>query len=123
MAKLDRMYPEVIEQLFPLKKGEYSKPFRSRIGWHIVQLEEKTGVDDYEDTRSVIVYTFDNDPERGMMLIRAKQDELLAQTNWKINQVVWKEVLKSFPDTVYGDRLPKDSMANPSIARKDTFDL
>lgn len=118
LSKLDRMYPEVVEQLFSLKNGMYTKPFRSRIGWHIVQLEEKAGVEEYDAMRSVIVYTFDNDQERGMIPMIAKQKELLAQTHWKINQDVWKEVLRSFPDTVYGDRLPKDSMANPRLFGK-----
>ena len=118
LNKLDRMFPEVIEQLFPLKEGEYSKPFRSRAGWHIVQLEEKTGVEPYEDARASIVYTFDNDQERGMIPVAAKQKELLAQTNWKVNQNVWKEVLKSLPDTVFGDKLPKDSMDNPKLFGK-----
>ncbi|MCH5244209.1 MAG: peptidylprolyl isomerase [Lentimicrobiaceae bacterium] len=118
LNKLDRMYPEVIQQLFSLKEGEYSKPFPSRSGWHIVQLEEKTGVEPYEEVRSSIVYTFDNDQERGMIPVAAKQKELLAQTNWKINQNVWKEVLKYLPDTVSGDKLPKDSMANPKLFGK-----
>lgn len=118
LTKLDRMLPEVIEQLFSLKEGEYTKPFRSRIGWHIIQLEEKLGVEDYESTRSVIVYTFDNDQERGMLPMTAKQKELLAQTQWKVNQEVWKEVLKYLPDTVRGDRLPKDSLANPKLFGK-----
>lgn len=118
LSKLDRMYPEIIEKLFSLKPGEYTKPFRSRIGWHIVRMEEKKGIDDYENMRSVIVYSFDNDQERGMLPILAKQKELLAETTWKVNQDVWKEVLRSFPDTVRGDRLPRDSMANPRLFGK-----
>ncbi|MCM1170275.1 MAG: peptidyl-prolyl cis-trans isomerase, partial [Bacteroides sp.] len=118
LTKLDRMYPEVIEQFFSLKTGAYSKPFRSRIGWHIVQLEEKAGVEDYEDMRSVIVYSFDNDPERGMLSMKAKQKELLAQAKWKVNQDVWKEVLKSLPDTVRAGKMPQDSMENPKLFGK-----
>ena len=118
LVKLDRMLPEVVEQLFSLKEGEYTKPFRSRMGWHILQLEEKSGVEDYEGMRSVIVYTFDNDQERGMIPLKSKQKELLAQTDWKLNQDVWKEVLKYLPDTVRGDRLPKDSMDNPRLFGK-----
>lgn len=118
LTKLDRMYPEIIEKLFNLKPGEYTKPFRSRIGWHIVRMEEKKGVDTYDNMLSVIVYSFDNDQERGMLPIAAKQKELLASSNWKVNQAVWKEVLRSFPDTVRGDRLPKDSMDNPKLFGK-----
>lgn len=118
LTKLDRMYPEIIEKLFTLKPGEYTKPFRSRLGWHIVRLEEKAGVDTYDNMRSVIVYSFDNDQERGMLPIIAKQKELLAVSDWKVNQAVWKEVLKSFPDTVKGDLLPRDSMDNPKLFGK-----
>lgn len=118
LTKLDRMYPEIIEKLFALKPGEYTKPFRSRMGWHIVRLDEKKGIDDYENMRAVILYSFDNDQERGMLPIVAKQKELLSETNWKVNQDVWKEVLRYFPDTVRGDRLPKDSMDNPKLFGK-----
>ncbi len=118
LTKLDRMLPEVVEQLFPLANGQYSKPFRSRVGWHIVRLDEKAGLDSYENMRSVIVYSFDNDQERGELPIRAKEKELLAQSKWKVNQDVWKELLRSLPDTVSGDRLPKDSTSNPRLFGK-----
>ncbi|MCM1531517.1 MAG: peptidylprolyl isomerase [Bacteroides sp.] len=118
LTKLDRMYPEVIEQLFSLKEGEYTRPFPSRLGWHIVKLVSKAGIEDYSSARAAIMYTFDNDPERGMMPVEAQQKDLLKDAKWKLNQNVWKEVLKWLPDTVYGDKLPKDSMDNPVLFGK-----
>lgn len=118
LTKLDRMLPEVVEQLFRLKEGEYSKPFRSRMGWHIVRLDEKAGLDSYENTRPVIVYSFDNDEERGMIPVMAKGNELLAECKWKVNQDVWKEVVQSFRDTVNGAKLPSDSLYNPRLFSK-----
>jgi peptidyl-prolyl cis-trans isomerase SurA len=42
------MVPEFEEEMNKLKDGEISAPFKSRFGWHIVQVQERREVDDTE---------------------------------------------------------------------------
>ncbi len=114
----NRMVPELIVQLYGLSSGQVSQPFRTRFGWHIVKLIEKSGIDTYENMRNSIVYSFDNDNERGSMPIKSFQKKLLAQTDWKVDKKVLAEIRKSLPDTVVGTQLPRDSMENPGLFSK-----
>ncbi len=57
---LNRMVPEFGEQLKKLKKGEISKPFKTRFGWHIVKLEniEKKAPEPFENVRTKLKNTY-----------------------------------------------------------------
>ena len=114
----NRMVPELIVQLYSLPEGAYSKPFRTRFGWQIVKLVEKSGIDTYENMRNSIVYSVEHDNERGPMPVKAYQKKLLAKTNWKLDKKVLAEIRKSLPDTVQGNLLPRDSMENPRLFSK-----
>lgn len=114
----NRMVPELIVQLYDLPEGQFSKPFRTRFGWHIVKLMEKSGIDTYENMRNSIVYSFDNDNERGPIAVKAFQQQLLAQSKWKIDKKVLADIRKALPDTVDGIKLPRDSMENPKLFSK-----
>ncbi len=47
-----RMIPEFEDACFAIgNKGEYSKPFRSSYGWHIVKLLDKKGIGTYEEMK------------------------------------------------------------------------
>jgi peptidyl-prolyl cis-trans isomerase SurA len=47
-----RMIPEFEDECFALEsKGDYSKPFKSSYGWHIVKLLDKKGILSYEEMK------------------------------------------------------------------------
>ena len=47
-----RMIPEFEDACFAIeKKGDYSKPFKSYFGWHIVKLIDKKGIGTYEEMK------------------------------------------------------------------------
>lgn len=49
-----RMLPEYEEVAFDLKVGEVSKPFETRLGWHIVKLLDKEEVGSFEEEEAEI---------------------------------------------------------------------
>ena len=50
-----RMIPEFENECFAIEKtGEYSKPFKSSYGWHIVKLMDKKGVGSYEEMEATL---------------------------------------------------------------------
>lgn len=46
-----KLVPEMEAQAFALKEGEYSKPFETRYGWHIVKLVKKFPVPSFEEAK------------------------------------------------------------------------
>ena len=55
-ANPDIYAPKFKEQLAELKTGEYSEPFRSRFGWHILQLIDERTADATEKTKQDQAY-------------------------------------------------------------------
>lgn len=50
----NRMVPEIIEAVEGLKPGEYSRPFLSSYGWHILKGLEQKSIGDFNDTKDVL---------------------------------------------------------------------
>ena len=55
-ASPDIYAPKFKEQLKNLKVGEFSQPFRSQFGWHVVQLQEERTADATEKTQQDQAY-------------------------------------------------------------------
>jgi len=49
-----RMLPEYEDVAFKMKKGDVSKPFKTRLGWHIVKLLDKEEVGSFEEEEADI---------------------------------------------------------------------
>ncbi|MDP4289597.1 MAG: peptidylprolyl isomerase [Bacteroidota bacterium] len=50
----NRMVPEIIEAVDGLKPGQYSQPFLSSYGWHILKVIERKPIGNYEDIKDVL---------------------------------------------------------------------
>lgn len=53
---INRMLPELVEVLYTLKPGVYSKPVKSRYGWHILQFQSSTGVPAFDTLKQEVEY-------------------------------------------------------------------
>ncbi len=54
MLKATRLLPKFVQNISKLKEGEYSAPFETKYGWHIIKLIEKKGVGTFEDKKDEI---------------------------------------------------------------------
>ena len=54
MFSCSRFEGDFVAGLYGLKAGEYSKPLKTRFGWHIVKLTETNPVNIDEDTKSLV---------------------------------------------------------------------
>ena len=74
---LNRMVPEFSKQLKNLKKGEISKPFKTRFGWHIVRLDniEKKAPEPFDNVREKLknIYFMKNQDKAFKNWLKAKQ--------------------------------------------------
>jgi peptidyl-prolyl cis-trans isomerase SurA len=60
---VSEMVQEFEDQCFNLKNpGDYSKPFKSDYGWHMVKLIAKKSLESYELTKDIIKQKMDKDP-------------------------------------------------------------
>jgi len=50
----NRMVPEIIEAVDGLKPGQYSQPFLSPYGWHILKVIERKPLGNYNDSKEVL---------------------------------------------------------------------
>ncbi len=56
-----RMIPEFSTAAFALKEnGDYSKPVRSRVGWHIIKRIDKRGIKPYEEQKDDLIQKVSN---------------------------------------------------------------
>ncbi|MEG1572038.1 MAG: peptidylprolyl isomerase [Bacteroidales bacterium] len=53
---INRMVPELVDVFYDLKPLDYTKPVRSRFGWHIIQFYSATGVPAFDSTKQEIEY-------------------------------------------------------------------
>ncbi|MGB0930398.1 MAG: peptidylprolyl isomerase, partial [Chitinophagales bacterium] len=103
-----RMLPEYEDVAFKLKKEEVSKPFKTRLGWHIVKLLDKEEVGSFEeeeanikkkskrDARSKVSkqvfvkrlqsdYKFKSKPNK-VAVFKDKKHEDIAKGRWKMSK-------------------------------------
>jgi peptidyl-prolyl cis-trans isomerase SurA len=50
----NRMVPEIIDAVDGLKPGQYSQPFMSSFGWHILKVIERKPIGSYNDIKDVL---------------------------------------------------------------------
>ena len=87
-----QMVPEFVSVLYGLEEGQYSKPFRSRYGWHIARLDDKSELGSYEDEKKRIAAEVNRNEDRQKIPVHAFQDRLLARHSWSMDEDVLQEV-------------------------------
>lgn len=116
-----QMYPEMVREFLRLKVNEYSKPFKSRFGWHIVRLTGAEGVGSCSEEYNRIMSFIDRDAARASVPFRAFQKEQLSLHKHSWNKKVLAEVRAYFSDTVSYRDIPKDSVENPELLSKTVY--
>lgn len=109
-----RMVLPLEEASFALQnKGDFSKPFRTRFGWHIVKLIKKHPIKSYENMKSEI-----EDRVRKSGRIRLSDEAVLNKLKNKYNIVINEEARKAFNrEDIRG--VSRDSLQNTIITIND----
>ena len=86
---------------FSLKnKGDYSKPFDSGFGWHIVKLIEKHPVKSFEDSKSELEAKIKRD-ERSIIITSTLANKLKSKYTFEKNEAQYKNVELAVNDNIY----------------------
>ncbi|OIQ21158.1 MAG: peptidylprolyl isomerase [Flavobacterium sp. MedPE-SWcel] len=91
------------------KSGEYSKPFQSEYGWHIIKLIEKHSAKPFIDLKAEFENKIKKD-DRSKLIAASMNEKLKKRYPAKKNAKVYTRVLKSLNNKVYENSwgLPED---------------
>jgi peptidyl-prolyl cis-trans isomerase SurA len=109
--------PEFEPVAFSLKKpGDFSDPFQTRFGWHIVKLEKKIPLPSFEELAPTLKDQVSRD-ERSEISRQAIQDKMKREFNFSENAST-KILIQSLTDTTLsqGKWKPKPGSYDPSVS-------
>ncbi len=95
-----QMIDEFEEVAFALKTpGEYSKPFKTRMGWHIIKLDKELGIPSFEEAVPEIEKEIKKGGDRDLRTQRSFIQKLKVEYNYKDNPNNYKKLLKKVDET------------------------
>lgn len=103
--------PEFEDQSFALKNtADYSAPFRSQFGWHIVKLVEKHPAKTKEELQSDLENRIKRD-DRSRLIVQSMNDKLRKKYPVKKDAKVYAQAVKALNDKVYTQawEMPKET--------------
>jgi len=89
-GQIDETFVEVAFNLN--KPGEISDPFQTRFGWHILKLENKKGIDSYDQMKNEIESKVRRD-SRGLSTKKALMKKLEKESHFKVNNIALEHAL------------------------------
>jgi len=96
----NKMVPEIIEALQGLKPGQYSQPFLSSYGWHILKVIEQKSVGNFNDIKDVLRQKVTRG-DRLDALNQSLVEKLKKQYNYKENKKALDKVVEALTDSVF----------------------
>ena len=81
-------------------EGDYSKPFETEFGYHIVKLFKKIPMKSFEDMKPEIENRIAKD-DRSRLIVKSMNDHLKAKYPFKRNDKLYAAVKKAVTDKVY----------------------
>ncbi len=96
-----QMIEEFENAAFALQNpGDYSEPFQSFYGWHLVKLLGKKGVGTFEEEKPNLVPKFGNGP-RGYLRKQAFIDKLKSEYHYNFNQANFDKLVAHVDTSVF----------------------
>ena len=99
----NRMVPEMIEAVDGLKPGQYSQPFLSSYGWHIIKVIERKPIGNYNDIKDVLRQKVTRG-DRLEALNQSFVEKLKKQYDYKVDLKALDKVNAILTDSVFSGK-------------------
>ena len=99
----NRMVPEIIEAVDGLKPGQYSQPFMSSYGWHIIKVIERKPIGNFNDIKDVLRQKVTKG-DRLEALNQYFVEKLKRRYDYKADLKALDKVSASLTDSVFAGR-------------------
>lgn len=101
---INQMVPEFEEAAYQLKtKGQFSKPFKSAFGWHIVRFDSMIPESSKEEMLSMIRYKIEKD-ERVVSIRQKTQSRINEKVSFKENPEIFQKLISQINDTFFAQK-------------------
>ncbi len=111
MLKATRLLPKFVENIAEMKEGEYSAPFQTKYGWHIIKLIKHKGVGTFDEKKDEIkkqIAKSDRASESVISLVKKIKAE--NKTREHLNKAIaLKDVIN---DDLYAGKWKADTAMN-----------
>lgn len=82
------------------KKGDFTQPFLSPFGWHIVKLIDKRDVRPFDEVKDIIKSRISKDPARANMSKQVVLDKLKQNYSFQINEGALSDFINKVDSTI-----------------------
>jgi peptidyl-prolyl cis-trans isomerase SurA len=96
----NRMVPEIIEAVDGLKPGQYSQPFMSSFGWHILKVIERKPIGSFNDIKEVLRQKVTKG-DRLEALNQSFVEKLKKRYGYKADQKALDKVTSMLTDSIF----------------------
>ncbi len=111
------MVPEFEEAAFGIKDiGDFTKPIRTAYGWHIIKLEERKGLEPFEEIEENIKNLVKRD-SRSQLSKNAFVERLKRENNFTENQDMLEELLSFSSNDIYAEFSENKENINQELFR------
>jgi peptidyl-prolyl cis-trans isomerase SurA len=111
---VNRMLPQIIEALYTIKEGEYTKPIQTALGFHIVKLISASGPETFEDLKPNLEFRIQRDLDRVEIPVLSFIEKMKKKNGFSLNS----KVLNAFNATVKDSlRLRPEWALEPTLPR------
>ena len=101
---IQRMVPEYVKEISKLKVGEYSKPFKTQYGWHIIKLVKKDTIPSFDDMRSFYKQRISRDQRSKQpqdVFVENMKKKYVFEDYFNVNKVAFDELRSYITDSVF----------------------
>ncbi len=109
---VNRLLPEMEEYRLKLSEGEYTEPFTTRFGWHILAVTEVEGRQSFEEAKPQLKQRISRD-SRSQLSRNALINRIKNEGNFALNETNWKAFTDMLDDRFSRGAWEPDSMNLP----------
>jgi len=113
-----KMMPDMENRAFSLNEGEFSKPFKTKYGWHIIKVLKKLPIKSFEESKESLANELSKD-NRSKFIEKSVINHLYEKYSVKLNNKLFSKIEKNIDSSYFN----KGWRYNDTISDKSIFSI